>query len=258
MGYQEIILEKDKQLAILTLNRPQALNAFSKKMREELSLAIQEVKQDPQVRVLIITGQGRAFCAGADLRELVGSAPTDPSFMDLATRRVLGMVGLGKPAIAAVNGVAAGGGFALAMMCDIRLAAKSARFVSTFVQRGLLPDGGLTYTLTQALGPGRAAELMLSARSVDSQEAADLGLVNRVVEDEKLMDAARDLARQIAANAPLALARTKDAIYLALQGNLKASLEFEAASQQKLFQTGDFKEGIASFLEKRSPIFEGK
>ncbi|MDP6510779.1 MAG: enoyl-CoA hydratase-related protein [Dehalococcoidia bacterium] len=260
MSYQNMLLDKKGSVATITLNRPEILNALSMKLREELLSAFKEVRDNSSIRVLIITGRGRAFCAGADLRELqaltAGQVP--PGIMELATNRVLGLVEMGKPTIAAINGVAAGGGFSLAMTCDIRLMAQSARLVSTFTKRGLVPDGGLTYTLTQIIGAARAAELIFCAETVDAQQAEKLGLTNWVVPDGELMDAAMSLALKIAQNAPLALAASKEAIYLALKGNLKTSLDFEGHSQLEIFQTKDFKEGILSFLEKREPIYHGE
>lgn len=260
MSYENLVLEKDGPVATIALNRPESLNALSMKLRDELQQALKDVREDTKVRALIVTGRGRAFCSGADIRELQTYASGDvPSkAMDMATQRILGITGLGKPVIAAINGVAAGGGFSLAMMCDIRLMAHSARFVSTFVKRGLVPDGGLTYTLTQLVGVARAAEIMFTADGVDAEQAEKLGLVNAVVADAELMDAARSLALKISQHAPLAVKGTKEAIYLALKGDLKASLEFEAQVQMGLFRTRDFQEGIRSFLEKREPVFRGE
>jgi 2-(1,2-epoxy-1,2-dihydrophenyl)acetyl-CoA isomerase len=230
------------------------------KLREELLSALREVRDDTGVRVIIITGRGRAFCAGADLRELqaltAGHAPS--GIMELATNRVLGVVEMGKPTIAAINGVAAGGGFSLAMSCDIRLMAQSARLVSTFTKRGLVPDGGLTYTLTHIVGAARAAEIIFCSDTVEATQAEKLGLTNWVVPEGELMDAAMSLALKIAQNAPLALAASKKAIYLALKGDIKQSLDFEGRSQLEIFLSKDFREGIQSFLEKREPVYRGE
>lgn len=260
MSYENLLLEKDGPVATITLDRPENLNALSMRLREELLSAFKEVRDDSGVRVLIITGRGRAFCSGADLRELqsLASGQVPPGIMDLATQRVLGLVEMGKPTIAAINGVAAGGGFSLAMACDIRLMAQGARLISTFTKRGIVPDGGLTYTLTQIVGAARACELIFSAEGVDAGQSERLGLVNWVVPDGELMDACKALAQKISQNAPLALAAAKEAIYLALRGDLKASLDFEARNQMRIFQTQDFQEGIRSFLEKREPVYRGE
>lgn len=260
MSYENLLLEKEGPVATITLNRPENLNALSMRLREELLAAFKEARDDSGVRVLIVTGRGRAFCAGADLRELqeLTSGQVPPGIMELATQRALSVVEMGKPTIAAINGVAAGGGFSLAMICDIRLMAHSARLISTFTKRGLVPDGGLTYTLTQIAGAARACELIFSAEGVDAEQAEKLGLVNGVVPDGELLDACKSLALKISQNAPQALAAAKEAIYLALRGDLKASLDFEARSQMDLFKTRDFQEGISSFLEKREPVFLGE
>jgi 2-(1,2-epoxy-1,2-dihydrophenyl)acetyl-CoA isomerase len=260
LSYENLLLEKEGPVATITLNRPENLNALSMRLREELLSAFKEVRDDSGVRVLIITGRGRAFCSGANLRELqaLTSGQVPPGIMDLATQRVLSVVEMGKPTIAAINGVAAGGGLSLAMMCDIRLMARGARLISTFTKRGLVPDGGLTYTLTQVVGAARACELIFSSEGVDAEQAQRLGLVNGVVPDGELTHACKSLALTISQNAPLALAAAKEAIYLALRGDLKASLDFEARSQVSLFQTWDFQEGVSSFLEKREPVFRGE
>lgn len=260
MVYQELTLEIEDAVAVITLNRPERLNALNLLMRQELEQALQQVKDNEAVRVLVLTGKGRAFCAGADLTVLQQSLSDEPKLrglMDMATRRVLSITGLGKPTIAAINGVAAGGGLAIAACCDIRLAATSAKFGATFVKRGLMPDNGLTYTLTKIVGPEAACRLMLTGDVINSTEAERIRLVSAVVADGELMTAAMELAKRIAANAPVAVKHTREAIYRTLEGDLRGQLDFEAERQMVVFKTKDVREGVTSFLEKREPKFNG-
>jgi enoyl-CoA hydratase/carnithine racemase len=257
----------DGHVATLTLNRPEAMNALSAEMSEGLVEAITEAGRDEAVRVLIVTGTGRAFCAGGDLKTMLERGAAERSAgvagklrsLDAAGRRIPVMLKqLTKPTIAAVNGIAAGWGCDLTMACDIRIAAASARFSEAFVKRGLVPDGGATWLLPRIAGLDRACEMIFSGMIVDAEHALRMGLVTRVVPDSELETAAGALAGQIAANAPLAVQSAKRMIHDQL------GMDFEAAMQQvgmflsMMRESEDHREGVTAFLEKREPVFRGR
>jgi 2-(1,2-epoxy-1,2-dihydrophenyl)acetyl-CoA isomerase len=244
----------------LTLNRPEALNAFTVEMKEALLAALKDAARDKSVRVVILTGAGRAFSAGQDLKERQGPNVNDLG-TELRTRYnpiILAMRRLEKPIIGAINGVAAGAGISVAMACDILIASDRATFIEAFSRVGLVPDTGSSWFLPRLVGPARAAEMFFTADPVDAATAERIGLVNRVVQSDKLMDEANALATRLAQAAPIALALAKRALNRALESGLEEALEFEAQLQSIAGRSADHREGVAAFVEKRQPKFEGE
>jgi 2-(1,2-epoxy-1,2-dihydrophenyl)acetyl-CoA isomerase len=243
----------------LTLDRPDALNAFDGEMKEELLAAFRSAERDRAVRALVLTGAGRAFSAGQDLKERrqPGAADLARELRERYNPIILAMRRLEKPIVAAVNGVAAGAGFSLALACDLVVAAEGARFIQSFTRVGLVPDTGSTWFLPRLVGYHRAAELALLADPLDAAEAQRLGIVNRVVPADALRDEAASLARRLADCAPLALALTKRALIRGLEADLASQLDLEAQLQGVAGGSADHTEGVAAFVEKRAPRFRG-
>jgi 2-(1,2-epoxy-1,2-dihydrophenyl)acetyl-CoA isomerase len=248
---------RDGAVLWITLNRPEVLNAFNEAMHQGLADALAEAA-DAAVRAVVVTGAGRGFCVGQDLSEL----PRDPrEIRELIRRRlnpnIRAIRRLEKPVIAAVNGPAAGAGLALAMACDVRLAAESASFVPAFIGIGLVPDSGLSHTLPALLGPAAAFEWLVGNRKMPAAEAAERGLVSRTVADDDLAAAAAALAAELAAQPTVAVGLTKTLIARAGEVTLDEQLELEAQLQAVAAGTRDFTEGVTAFLEKRRPGFSG-
>jgi 2-(1,2-epoxy-1,2-dihydrophenyl)acetyl-CoA isomerase len=269
LAYETVIYEREDGVAVMTLNRPEVKNAFDRTMMTEMDLVLTEVAKDVDARVLIITGAGKAFCTGADIAYLmsVGAEHTlHQTTMEEMIRgdgnvltTVLKIRNMPKPVIAAVNGVAAGGGLALALACDLRLASEDARFNMIFTKRGVIPESGSTYTLPRLVGTARALELVFTADTVGAAEAERIGMVNHVYPAERLMPAARELADKIAQNSPIALGFAKAAIYKGIAENdIAAQMDYEAYVENVLFGTEDFQEGIKSFMEGRPAQFKGR
>jgi 2-(1,2-epoxy-1,2-dihydrophenyl)acetyl-CoA isomerase len=256
---EAVRFETADQVATITLNRPQALNAFDRAMKTELLARLRSVERDTSVRAVVLTGEGRAFCAGQDLREPFGGE--HPTLADELRLRynpvILAIVRLAKPVIAAVNGVAAGAGCSLALACDLRVATEGASFVLAFGRVGLVPDSGATWFLPRIVGQARAAELALLGDPVSAEEAARIGLVNRVVPAESLLDEARALASRLAEGSPLAMGLTKRALRYGAHASLEAALEHEAALQGIAGRSRDHEEGVAAFRAKRAARFTG-
>jgi 2-(1,2-epoxy-1,2-dihydrophenyl)acetyl-CoA isomerase len=244
----------------LTLNRPDALNAFTVEMKEALLAALKDAARDKSVRVVVLTGAGRAFSAGQDLKERQGPDVNDLG-TELRTRYnpiILAMRRLEKPIIGAVNGVAAGAGISVALACDIVIAAESARFIEAFSRVGLVPDTGSSWFLPRLVGYARAAEMVFTADPIDAATAERIGLVNRAVPDDQLLAEANALAARLALAAPIALALAKRALNRALDSGLEEALEFEAQLQTIAGRSADHREGVAAFVEKRAPDFKGE
>lgn len=266
--YETIILEKKDNIATLTLNRPHKMNAMNATFFEELGDALHRVEQDEEVRVLIITGAGRAFSTGGDigmLRDMFVIPPEKQGRRVLALEEfrrksgaMLEIQKLPKPVIAAVNGVAAGGGLMLALVTDIRIASEKATFSHVFARRGL-PDGASTYLLPKLVGVSKALELAYTGDFIDAREAERIGLVNKVVPHDRLMQSAIELAAKIAKGPPITYALTKDAMYRGLNAtDLDLHLDYEIKVVALTMDTQDFEEGMTAFLEKREPLFRGR
>ncbi len=244
----------------LTLNRPEALNSFNIEMKEALLAALKDAARDRDVRVVVLTGAGRAFSAGQDLKERQAPGVTDLG-AELRARYnpiVLAMRKLDKPVIGAINGVAAGAGISVALACDIRFAADNASFIEVFARVGLVPDTGSSWLLPRLVGYAKAAEMMFTTDPVDATTAERIGLVNRVVPAERLMTETGALAAKLAEAAPLALALAKRALNRALESGLEEQLEYEAQLQSIAGRSRDHAEGLAAFVEQRPPRFTGE
>jgi enoyl-CoA hydratase/carnithine racemase len=256
----EVEVTRDDAVITITLNRPDVLNALTATMHAELGAALKEAR-DPDVRAVVVTGAGRGFCVGQDLTEFREAAG------DIGARlrrsyhpNVLAIRALEKPVIAAVNGAAAGGGLALALAADIRLAAPTARFNAAFVKIGLsCGELGTSWTLTRLVGPGRAAEIAYTGRPVEAEEAARIGLVNRVVPEESLLDEALALAEQIASNSPGGVQLSKRALQANMEtASYAAALELENRGQALLTRGEDMPEALEAFKQGREPRFTGR
>ena len=253
-------IEIDGSTATLTLDRPEALNALTIPLKEALLAAFEEIAARRDVRAVILTGAGRAFCAGQDLRERLepDAPPLDVELRERYNPLIRAMRRLDRPIIGAINGVAAGAGASLAFACDLRIAAEDASFVLAFGRIGLVPDSGATWLLPRLVGPARAAQLALLPDALSAAEAERIGLVARVVPATELLAEARVLATRIADSAPIGVALTKRALEHAWDATLDEALDYEASLQGIAGSTRDHAEGIAAFMEKRPPRFRGE
>jgi 2-(1,2-epoxy-1,2-dihydrophenyl)acetyl-CoA isomerase len=259
-GSVRVEVDGGTMVATITLDRPDALNALTVPMKQALLAAFRKVARDGAVRAVILTGAGRAFCAGQDLRERLqpDAAPLGIEVRDRYNPIIRAMRGLPKPIVGAINGVAAGAGASLAMACDIRIASDAASFALAFGRVGLVPDSGATWFLPRLVGVTRAAELALLGDSVTAADAVRIGLVGRVVPTGELATEARAIAARLAAGAPRAMALTKQALNAAWQHDLDGALDYEAHLQDIAGRTKDHAEGLAAFMEKRPPRFTGE
>lgn len=263
MNWEYILLEKKDGVATITLNRPEKYNAFAGRMRQEIVEVIDDVAGDREVRVVVITGAGKAFCVGGDVNEFVSGTTkaleaTVSSERHAMCKAALTINTMEKPVIASVNGVAAGGGCNLALACDIRIASEKARFGQVFVRRGVHPDWGGIYFLPRLVGYAKAAELIFSGEVVGAEEALKIGMVNKLVPHEELAQATRDFAERIARNAPIPIAFAKRGLQNFNKWDLAQALDYESYVLEVCKQSEDFMEGFSSFLEKREPVFKGK
>ncbi|HUZ01267.1 MAG TPA: enoyl-CoA hydratase-related protein [Thermomicrobiaceae bacterium] len=252
-------VERSGSVAFLTLSRPEVLNAFNTEQLHEFLGRFGEVSAVTSVRAIVIRGAGdRAFASGADIAEMKGMTPRQAlAFSQLGQRACHAVESATQPVIAAVNGYAFGGGLELALACDIRICADSAQMGQTEVGLGILPGWGGTQRLTRLAGPGVAKDLILTGRRVAADEALRLGLVSAVYPAAELIDRARELAERVARNAPVAVGYAKQAIEQALEGSLEGGLAYEAHVFALTFDTTDQKDGMAAFLERRRPEFQG-
>lgn len=254
----EVETQRDGGVIMITLNRPDVLNAFDSAMHDGFRAALKEAR-DPEVRAVVLTGAGRGFCVGQDLKEFrEGAGDLGDRLRSTYNRNVVALATLEKPVLAAVNGPAAGAGLSLACACDLRLAAESATFVPAFIGIGLVPDTGATHFVSRILGYSRAFEWLASGKRLSAADAHAWGLVTEVVEDGKLAERAAVLARELAAQPTRAVGMTKRLLQRAATSTLEEQLELEAQLQVAAAESDDFAEGVAAFLEKREPRFTGR
>jgi len=260
----EILVDRSDHVATLTLNRPDRMNTISQPMLSALTRELLACGADPDVRAIVITGAGRAFCAGLDLQDAATDEGVSKGGFALGVTQdprefppnVLHH--LDKPTICAVNGGAAGFGLDLALCCDIRVAARGAKLAAAFTRRGVVPESGGTWLLPRLLGWAKASEIVFAGRSLAAEEALELGLVNRVVDDARLIEETMTLAEEIAANAPLAVQAAKRMMRAGLSESFDENVDRVYLQVLPLLRTRDFKEGYTAFLEKRAPRFEGR
>lgn len=263
MKYQTIQVDYKDDVATITLNVQEKLNSLSWKMMREIARACDEIERGAKARVILFAGAGRAFCAGADLDDLQKTISLKPVQREPNLKAWFKLVWRIKnvelPTIAAVNGAALGGGFALAIACDLRIASDDAKMGAVFVQRGASSaDMGVSWILPRLVGAGWAAEMMFTGDIIDAAKAERIGLVNRVVPRDQLAQAAHEMAARLAAGPPLGLKFTKRALTRSVWEGLQGQLEYECATQTLSFLSEDFAEGVKSFYEKRKPVFKGR
>ena len=248
------------KIGIITINRPKALNAFNNDVLNEFNNLLDEIEKDNRIKVVIITGEGeRTFCAGADLVEIKNSAKEEfLQFIENGQTLMRKIETIKKPFIAAINGFALGGGLELALACDIRIASENAKLGTPEVGVGLIPGWGATQRLPKVIGLGRAKELILTGVHITAKDAENIGLVNKVVVPEELINTAKEMAQKIAGNAPVAVKLAKSTVNVAFDVNIDEGYKHELEAEKKCFETEDLQEGIQALFEKRKPNFSGK
>lgn len=254
--YKNIQVTTEKGICIVTLNRPEIRNALGLKMREELKDFFSTIKQNDEVKVIVLTGEGKAFSAGGDLSALTEvDAVSGRKRLQAGHEMITSILDLEKPVIAAINGVAAGAGVSLALACDMIIAKRSASFIQSFVKVGLIPDLGGIHFLPKLIGRHRALELMFLGEKISAEQAQNIGMINRVVDDELLMDEVRTLAIQLAEGPDMALGFMKKLVNRSVLADINDTLELEGFAQAMCFESNNFKEGVQAFFEKRTPLF---
>lgn len=259
MTHGEVLSKVDAGVLTLTLNRPDALNAATDPLLEQLLQGLRGAEHEAKVRVIVITGAGRAFCAGQDLQAVQGRQISFKAHLEKTYNQVISRIrSLEKPVLAAVNGVAAGAGFSLVLACDLRIASSEASFVPAFSKIGLVPDSGMSYHLPRLVGYQKAFELLVTSPRLSAEEALALGLVERVVGAGEFQAAVQALAGQLAAGPTKAFGLTKRALQRNATATLAEALAYEAMLQEIAGRTEDYKEGTRAFREKRAPDFKGR
>ncbi|HUW47968.1 MAG TPA: enoyl-CoA hydratase-related protein [Patescibacteria group bacterium] len=260
MEFKYIIYDKNEGVATITLNRPEALNAFSKEVVEEILHALEDVKTDEAVRVVVLTGAGeKAFSAGADIKAMVGMTALKARELSLMGERLcVGLENLEKPVIAAINGYALGGGLEVAMSCDLRIASENAKMGQTEINIGLIPGWGGTQRLTRLVGMTKTKELVFTGRIIDAKTAEQIGIVNMVVPVDKFRETVSQFAKDLASKAPVALKVAKALINKGSDIGLESALALEREGFGVVGSSDDLKEGISAFTEKRKPVFKGR
>lgn len=261
MDYQNILWERDGGVACITLNRPEALNALNRAHLRELNDAVQRAAFDPGVRCLLITGAGRGFSAGADVKEWdAGSSEEEPGagWIDLAHSLIMRIYRLPKPVVAAVNGVAVGAGCDIALASDLRVASTKARFGQAYIRLGYCPDAGGSFLLPRLIGEARAMEMIYTGRIIDAEEANRIGLLNALVEPEELLPTAKELAGRLAKGPTIAIGLSKENIRQNAHLNIEDALRNERRSGEICGRTEDAKEGLAATIERREANFQGR
>jgi 2-(1,2-epoxy-1,2-dihydrophenyl)acetyl-CoA isomerase len=260
--YSTLLYDEDNGVANIALDRPEKLNAFDGVMHDELYTALGGAADDEEIRCIVVRGEGRGFSAGADLAQVGREAVGDPDLGEYLrttySRLIKRMVRIEKPVIAALHGPVYGAGVGIALACDLRVAAQSAKFSVAFIKIGLMPDAGVTFLLPRVVGLGRAMEMSMLGDAVDAVEAYRIGLVNKVVADDSLSEETRNLADRLAAMPTVALGRIKHSLYASFETDLETALEGEAEGQTLCGSTQDHKEGVTAFFEKREARFTGR
>jgi enoyl-CoA hydratase/carnithine racemase len=258
----DIELTVDAGVATILLNRPARKNAFTIRMIDEWASILVSLRTDSAVKAIVLTGAGDGFCSGIEFSELDDTTMDAPAWKHILTEKIhrvaFAMEDLDKPVIAAVNGAAVGAGMDMALMCDMRFAARSARFSEGYVRVGLVPGDGGCFWLPRLVGPAKALELLLSGDFVDAPEAERLGIVNRVCDDERLQDETLAFARKLASGPPIAVRMIKRAVYQSMRSDMRTALDLISSHMGVVTQTHDSREAFAAFREKRPPVFEGR
>ncbi|MCX5805488.1 MAG: enoyl-CoA hydratase-related protein [Proteobacteria bacterium] len=262
MKDEHVLYSHQDTVAVITLNRPEVKNAFSPEMISLWERYLKEAKQDDSVRVIIVTGNGDTFCSGGDIKDMAEGKLLSWGMKNFlwegVHRIVLTMEDLDKPVIAAINGAAMGAGMDMALICDLRVCSDRARLAESYITMGLIPGDGGAYFLPRLVGTSKALELLLTGEMLSASEALDLGIVNRVVPHDLLMEETMKLAEKIANKPPLAVRMMKRAVYQAQTSTLRAHLDYISSQLSLLSETEDHREAALSFLEKRKPVFKGK